>query len=88
MKRRQEEGEPTFFVLNYRNVPNSLLSNLPKIQEAFPLINFLFLCGEDFPPSTNLPFPSVRLIEPKLLPGVEEAAIAECATAMSILNED
>lgn len=88
IKRRQEEGEPTFFVLDYENVPSSLLSDLPKIQEAFPLINFLLLCGEDFPSITNLPLQNVRLIEPKLQAGAEIIAMADCAAAMSIINED
>ena len=88
MKIRQEEGEPTFIVLDYRKVPKDLQPDLPILQEAFPLINFLFFCGEDFPSVTDLPFQNMRLIEPKLPSGAEATAIAEYATAMSIINEE
>lgn len=88
LKKRHRDKLPIFFVLSYKSMPRRLIADLPRIQSLYPFVTFLILSGDDFPIDADFSPQASRLIEPRLEPGAELAALEEAASAISIVNKD
>jgi len=79
----QNGGHPVFVVLQFSAVIATVLTEL---QQLLPAVTFVLLSGIDFPPSDLLHDQRVKLVEPKLEPGLEERAQSDFDYARSIVR--
>ena len=83
LRERQREGRPVFGTLPFSP---AIASALPELQRLLPAVTFVLLSGNEFPDSALIGGKRVRLIEPRLAPGVEQKAQVDFDIARSIIR--
>lgn len=77
------QGRPVIVILR---MPVGAADLIPRLQDRFPYLTFLFLSGEVMPDEEQCPVTLLRRVEPELLPGQENSARIDYQTARSILR--
>ena len=78
LKTLENKRRPVIVVLR---IPVSVAELMPRLQDRFPYITFLFLSGDTLPDATQCPEMLVRRIEPALALGREDEAMSEYQAA-------
>lgn len=67
-------------------IPVAAAELMPRLQDRFPFLTFLFLAGDALPDATTCPETLLRRIEPELAQGREAAAMSEYQAARIMLR--
>jgi hypothetical protein len=76
-------GRPVVIVMR---LPGDAAELVPKLQERFPFLIFLFLSGKELPDAAGWPETLLRRVEPKLLAGRESSARTDYEAARTLLR--
>lgn len=76
-------GRPVVVVFR---LPAGIVELMPRLQERFPFLTFLFLSGDSLPDEDACPVTLLRRLLPALSEGQERAAMTDYQTARSILR--
>jgi hypothetical protein len=85
LRERQRAGRPAFVALRFSPPVAAVLSEL---QRQLPSLTFVLLSGEEFPAPALLEGRRVRLVEPRLAPGVEQQAQVDFDLLRSIIRPE